>query len=120
MGNADERHRTNGLDDRSPVRDRLRETRTQQAAVEIDHRSFRQAEAQRPAAQFVLVCRMAAETSVLKDCCHPYDDWMSFDRESPANDAVVLTTTRMVMRAVGEADIAQLHEKILSVPAVMS
>ena len=63
---------------------------------------------------------MAAETSLLKDRRHSYDGWMSFDRESLANDAVVLTTTRMVMRAVGEADIARLHEKILGVPAVMS
>jgi hypothetical protein len=44
-----------GLDDRPPVRDRLREARPQQAAFEIDDRSFRPAEAQRAAAEFVLV-----------------------------------------------------------------
>src|ERR1700682_5504776 len=55
MGNADEGHRTDGLDDRTPVRDRLREARAQQAAFEIDHRPFRAAETQRAAVEFVLV-----------------------------------------------------------------
>src|SRR6266487_4660306 len=55
MGNADEGHRTDGLDDRTPVRDRLREARAQQAAFQIDHRSFRPAKTQRAAAEFVLV-----------------------------------------------------------------
>ena len=47
MGNADEGDRADGLDDRPPLRDRLREARPQQAPVETDHRSFRPAEAQR-------------------------------------------------------------------------
>src|ERR1700722_6454108 len=55
MGNADEGHRSHGLDDRTPVRDRLRKTRAQQKAVETDDLSFREAEAQRAAAEFVLV-----------------------------------------------------------------
>src|SRR5260370_38287912 len=55
MGDADEGHRADGLDDRAPVRDRLREAWPQQAAFEIDHRSFRAAETQRAAAEFVLV-----------------------------------------------------------------
>src|SRR5947208_4903338 len=55
MGNADEGYRTDGLDDRAPVRGRLREARPQQAALQIDHRSFRQAKTQRAAAEFVLV-----------------------------------------------------------------
>src|SRR5450631_2985651 len=54
MGNADEGHRADGLDDRTPVRDRLRKTRAQQAALETDIRSFRAAEAQRAAVEFVL------------------------------------------------------------------
>jgi [ribosomal protein S5]-alanine N-acetyltransferase len=45
---------------------------------------------------------------------------MNLDSENAGNDAVVLTTARMVMRAIGEADIAQLHDKIFSVPSVMS
>src|SRR5437879_5055179 len=55
MGNADEGYRTDGLDDRAPVRDRLREARPQQAAFQIDHRSFLPAKTQRAAAEFVLV-----------------------------------------------------------------
>jgi ribosomal-protein-alanine N-acetyltransferase len=39
---------------------------------------------------------------------------------SALNDGVVLTTPRMVLRAVGEADISQLYRKIFSVPEVMS
>src|SRR6202048_4889493 len=54
MGNPDEGHRTDGLDDRTPVRDRLRKTRAQQAAFETDHRSFRAAETQRAAIESVL------------------------------------------------------------------
>src|ERR1700674_6110952 len=54
MGDADEGHRADGVDDRTPVRDRLREARAQQAAFETDHRPFRAAEAQRPAVEFVL------------------------------------------------------------------
>src|SRR5437879_4576275 len=55
VGNTDEGHRTDGLDDRPPVRDRLREARAQQAALEIDHRTFRAAQAKRAAAELVLV-----------------------------------------------------------------
>src|SRR5881398_2285430 len=55
MGNADEGYRTDGLDDRAPVRGRLREARPQQAAFQIDRRSFRPAKTQRAAAEFVLV-----------------------------------------------------------------
>ena len=54
MGHADEGHRPDGLDDRPPLRDRLRKARPQQAALETDDRSFRQAEAQRAAIEFVL------------------------------------------------------------------
>lgn len=39
---------------------------------------------------------------------------------SSTNDGIVLTTPRMVLRAVGEADISQLHQKIFSVPEVMN
>src|SRR5205807_8188746 len=54
MGNADEGHRADGLDDRTPVRDRLREARPQQAALETDDGSFRETEAKRAAVEFVL------------------------------------------------------------------
>src|SRR3954465_14851928 len=54
MGNADERHRTDGVDDRAAVRDCLREARYQQAAFEIDDRSFCPAAAQRTATEFIL------------------------------------------------------------------
>src|SRR6185437_17068720 len=54
MGNPDEGHRADRLDDRTPVRDRLRKARPQQAPLETDDGSFREAEAQRPAAEFVL------------------------------------------------------------------
>jgi len=54
---------------------------------------------------------LALKHSLLEDRRYGYDAWMSLDRESLGNDAVVLTTTRMVMRAIGEADISQLHEK---------
>src|SRR5260370_582275 len=54
VGNADEGDRTDGLDDRTPVRNRLRKARAQQTALETDHRSFRAARAQWPTAQFVL------------------------------------------------------------------
>src|ERR1700710_2798717 len=54
MGYPDEGHRADGLDDRAPVRNRLRKTRAQQAAFETDHRSFRTAEAQRAAVELVL------------------------------------------------------------------
>ena len=54
MGHADEGHRPDGLDDRPPLRDRLRKTRPQQAPFEIDHRSFRASGAQRAAIEFVL------------------------------------------------------------------
>ncbi len=46
--------RPDGLDDRPPLRDRLREARPQQAPLETDDRSFRQAEAERTAIEFVL------------------------------------------------------------------
>jgi RimJ/RimL family protein N-acetyltransferase len=39
---------------------------------------------------------------------------------SAVNDGIVLTTPRMVLRAVGEADIPRLYQKILSVPEVMN
>src|SRR3978361_2264400 len=54
MGYAHEGHGADGLDDRPPVRDCLRKTWPQQAALETDHRPFRAAETQRPAAEFVL------------------------------------------------------------------
>src|SRR5436305_563358 len=54
MGHADEGHRSDGLDDRAPLRDRLRKARAEQAALKADHRAFRAAEAQRAAAEFVL------------------------------------------------------------------
>ena len=54
MGNADEGHRADGLDDRTPLRNRLREARPEQAALETDDRPFRQAEAKRAAVEFVL------------------------------------------------------------------
>ncbi len=38
---------------------------------------------------------------------------------SGRSDGVILTTQRMMLRAVGEADILRLHEKIFSVPEVM-
>jgi [ribosomal protein S5]-alanine N-acetyltransferase len=38
---------------------------------------------------------------------------------SAVNGDVVLTTPRMVLRAIGEADIPRLHQKIFSVPEVM-
>jgi RimJ/RimL family protein N-acetyltransferase len=46
---------------------------------------------------------------------------MSSDAQpSPVlNDGIVLTTSRMVLRAVSEADISQLYRKIFSVPEVM-
>src|SRR5439155_24902090 len=47
MGSADEGHRSDGLDDRTPLRNRLRKARPQQAPRETDDRSFRQAEAER-------------------------------------------------------------------------
>ncbi len=48
--------------------------------------------------------------------------WMSFYSQSSSalNDGVVLTTPRMVLRAVGEADIPWLYQKIFSVPEVMN
>src|SRR5260370_41580270 len=54
MGNADEGHRPDGLDDRPPLRDRLRKARPQQASHEIDDGSFCQAQAQRAAVELVL------------------------------------------------------------------
>src|SRR6516225_5191613 len=54
MGHADEGYGSDGLDDRSKIRDRLREARPQQAALEADDGSFREAERRRAAAQFVL------------------------------------------------------------------
>src|SRR5438105_10266729 len=58
MGNTDERHRTNGVDDREAVRDRLREARSQQAAFEIDDRSFCSAPAERTATELALRAQM--------------------------------------------------------------
>src|SRR6476660_4393878 len=54
MGNADEGHRTDGLDDRAPLRDRLRKAWPQQAALQIDHRAFRAAKTKRAAIELVL------------------------------------------------------------------
>src|SRR4051794_41404231 len=54
VGNPNEGNRADGLDDRAPVRDRLRETRAQQAAFEADDRPFCKTEAQRAAVEFVL------------------------------------------------------------------
>src|SRR5215467_6891199 len=54
MGNADEGHGPDGLDDRPPLRDRLREAWPEQAPFQAHHRSFRQAKAQRAAAESVL------------------------------------------------------------------
>src|SRR2546426_10741707 len=54
MGSADEGYRPDGLDDRAAVRNRLRKARPQQAPRETDDRSFRQAEAERTAIEFVL------------------------------------------------------------------
>ena len=54
VGHADEGDRSDGLDDRPPLRDRLRKTRPQQAPFQIDDRSFCQAEAKRTAVEFVL------------------------------------------------------------------
>jgi ribosomal-protein-alanine N-acetyltransferase len=47
---------------------------------------------------------------------------MSLDSQSSSvlNDGIVLTTPRLVLRALGEADISQLYQKIFSVPQVMS
>ena len=54
VGRADEGHRADGLDDRPPLRDRLREARAEQAALEADDGSFRKAKTQRTAIEFVL------------------------------------------------------------------
>src|SRR5215475_7236107 len=55
MGHAHEGHGTDGLDDRPPLRDRLREARPEQAALETDDGSFREAEGWRAATEFVLI-----------------------------------------------------------------
>src|SRR6476620_9136422 len=57
MGNEDEGHRADGLDDRAPVRDRLREAWLEQAALQIDDRPFCETEAKRAAVEFVLDTR---------------------------------------------------------------
>src|SRR5215471_6287173 len=54
MGHADEGNRADGLDDWTPVRDRLRKARPQQAPLETEHRSFRKTQGERTAAEFVL------------------------------------------------------------------
>ena len=54
MGNADEGHRPDGLDDRPPLRNRLRKARSQQKAHQIDDGSFCQAQTQRAAVELVL------------------------------------------------------------------
>src|ERR1700751_514681 len=54
VGDADEGHWANGLDDRTPLRDRRREAWAQQASIEIDHGSFREAEGERAAVEPVL------------------------------------------------------------------
>src|SRR6266850_1038788 len=61
MGNANEGYRADGLDDRAPFRNRLREARPQQASPEIDDRPFCQAEAKRTAIEFVLGVVIASE-----------------------------------------------------------
>jgi len=47
---------------------------------------------------------------------------MKLDSQSSSalNDGVVLTTSRMVLRAIGEADISRLYQKIFNVPEVMN
>jgi [ribosomal protein S5]-alanine N-acetyltransferase len=57
-----------------------------------------------------------------EDRRHRYDAAMNSDSQSSIgpSDGVVLTTRRLTLRAVGEADILQLHEKIFSVPEVMA
>src|SRR6185295_15533703 len=54
MGHPDEGDRPDGLDDRPPLRNRLRKARPQQAPCQIDDRSFYQAEAKRTAVELVL------------------------------------------------------------------
>src|SRR5271168_1141018 len=54
VGCADEGYGSDGLDDRTEIRDRLRKTRAEQAPVEIDDGSFRAAETQRAAAKSFL------------------------------------------------------------------
>src|ERR1700759_379456 len=56
MGHADEGHGADGLDDRPPLRDRLRAAGAEQAPLEIAHGSFRQA--QGTAAELVLMVRI--------------------------------------------------------------
>jgi len=62
MGHADEGHRPHGLDDRPPLRDRLREARTEQAPLETDDGPFREAERRRAAAEFVLIMIVIARS----------------------------------------------------------
>src|SRR5437660_12858693 len=62
MGNADEGHRPDGLDDRPPLRSRLRKARSQQAAYQIDDGSFRQAQAKRAAVELVLITVVIARS----------------------------------------------------------
>src|SRR6202012_5204972 len=59
MGHADEGHRADGVDDRPPLRDCLREAGPEQAPHEIDDGPFRQAEG--PAVELVLAIVIASE-----------------------------------------------------------
>ena len=69
MGHADEGHGTDGLDDRPPLRDRLREARPQQAPHQADDGSFRQAQGQ--AAELVLTNRHCAGAKRRSNPCLP-------------------------------------------------
>src|ERR1700759_461583 len=55
MGHADEGHGPDGLDDRPPLRNRLRKAGLEQAPLEADDGSFREAQRRRAAAEFVLM-----------------------------------------------------------------
>ena len=54
MGDADEGHRADGMDDRPPLRDRVRKARSQQAPHKIDHGPLRAPEAQWRAVESLL------------------------------------------------------------------
>ncbi len=75
MGHADEGHRPDGLDDRPPVRDRLRKARPQQAALKTDDGSFREAETKRTAVEFVLTDVIASATK--QSISHATKEWIA-------------------------------------------
>src|SRR5690349_3105605 len=60
MGHADERDGSDGLDDRPPLRDRLREARVEQTPLETDDGSFRETERRRAAVELVLTAFVMA------------------------------------------------------------